>query len=536
MDPTGLLALQRTAGNTAVLRMLQRSGHPYAQPPVQRKNQAAEQHVHGAGCGHQQTTAEQAPAAVQRSAVHDVLAGSGRPMDAPLREEMESRLGADFSDVRIHDSSTARASAADIGARAYTSGNNIVIGDGGGDKHTLAHELTHVIQQRQGPVAGTDNGAGLSISDPTDRYEQEAEANATRVLSRPAASTASHIPGGGTTQLSKPETPSAAPQVQRRVTVGDQAYTDVAALLQAAQADGFNTINFQQEWLLASLAEMIAENANYGFRADRIIDALLWVGLKSITTDLYTMYSNSIDGQPPADNDLAEPGGAREATFRAKLEVLRTEQARFADVGASSPGPADAQRMPFTILGRTYQVSNQGTNHYYVFPPGNAQHTYGGGADALHKNVANRIVNALAHPNGNTQNAPNQPIPSRELDQFVFAFFAESTRWNPEQIFNVLALELDPRPALPNPTQSPTIVGNAADITLPLAAGGTFIPGNTPENLGVLGDRVPERAINMIETLGLRNGLMRLMQRPGLTRQDLVARMGVGLGILLPRE
>ncbi|MFH8717306.1 DUF4157 domain-containing protein [Streptomyces zaomyceticus] len=161
--------------------MLQLAGHPYAQPPVQRTDQTSEQHVHGAGCGHQQS--EQPT--VQRSTVHDVLAGTGRPLDTPLREEMEARLGADFSDVRIHDNTTARASATEIGARAYTSGNNVVIGDGGNDKHTLAHELTHVVQQRQGPVAGTDNGAGLRVSDPSDRFEREAEANATRALAGP---------------------------------------------------------------------------------------------------------------------------------------------------------------------------------------------------------------------------------------------------------------------------------------------------------------------------------------------------------------
>ncbi|MFB8077437.1 DUF4157 domain-containing protein [Streptomyces sp. NPDC056013] len=166
--PDALRALQSGAGNAAVVQMLRQAGHPYAQ----------EQHTHGAGCGHQETAPQ-----VQRSTVHDVLRGGGRPMDAPLRTEMESRLGADFSDVRIHDSGAARASAAEIGARAYTSGNNVVIGDGGGDKHTLAHELTHVIQQRQGPVSGTDNGGGLSISDPSDRYERAAEANATRVMS-----------------------------------------------------------------------------------------------------------------------------------------------------------------------------------------------------------------------------------------------------------------------------------------------------------------------------------------------------------------
>ncbi|MFI6051863.1 DUF4157 domain-containing protein [Streptomyces violascens] len=166
--PAGLLALQASAGNAAVVQMLRRAGHPGIQ----------EQHQHGAGCGHQQAERP----AVQRSAVHDVLRTSGRPMDAATRTDMESRLGADFSDVRIHNDAAAKASAAEVGARAYTSGSHVVIGDGGADKHTLAHELTHVIQQRQGPVAGNDNGSGLKVSDPSDRFEREAEANATRVM------------------------------------------------------------------------------------------------------------------------------------------------------------------------------------------------------------------------------------------------------------------------------------------------------------------------------------------------------------------
>ncbi|MBO1415164.1 DUF4157 domain-containing protein [Streptomyces sp. FH025] len=153
--PDALLGLQRTAGNAAVVRMLQR------------------------GRSHQHTAGP-----VQRSAVHDVLRTAGRPLEESLRREMESRLGADFSDVRLHTGSAARDSAAEVGARAYTSGSHIVIGDGGGDKHTLAHELTHVIQQRHGPVAGTDDGSGLSISDPGDRFEREAEANALRVMRR----------------------------------------------------------------------------------------------------------------------------------------------------------------------------------------------------------------------------------------------------------------------------------------------------------------------------------------------------------------
>ncbi|MFD4026383.1 DUF4157 domain-containing protein [Streptomyces sp. NPDC058576] len=165
---SGPIALQSRIGNAAVVQMLRRSGR------------LEDQHQHGDGCGHGQD-GQAAP--VQRSAVHDVLRGAGRPLDSATRTDMESRLDADFSDVRIHNDAAAKASAAEVGARAYTSGSHVVIGDGGSDKHTLAHELTHVIQQRQGPVAGTDNGSGLRVSDPSDRFEREAEANARRVMS-----------------------------------------------------------------------------------------------------------------------------------------------------------------------------------------------------------------------------------------------------------------------------------------------------------------------------------------------------------------
>ncbi|WP_078966997.1 DUF4157 domain-containing protein [Streptomyces sp. WM6378] len=215
--PLGLTALQASAGNAAVVQMLRQTGHEWAQG----------QHQHGAGCGRQQTEQPQ----VQRSAVHDVLRSGGRPLDDATRTDMESRLGADFSAVRIHTDSAAKASAAEVGAHAYTSGSHVVIGDGGGDKHTLAHELTHVIQQRQGPVAGTDNGAGLKVSDPSDRFEREAEANATRVMStagvqRSAAST----PSAGTgCQASSGPVPDAA-AVQRTIKVTADGYAQAKGL------------------------------------------------------------------------------------------------------------------------------------------------------------------------------------------------------------------------------------------------------------------------------------------------------------------
>lgn len=170
-----LLALQRSAGNAAVVQMMRRA----------EEATAHDTHRHGSGCGHLEDSQP-----VQRSAVHAVLRSGGQPLDGPSRTDMEARFGADFSDVRIHTDAAARASAAQLGAAAYTSGSHIVAGPSGIDRHTLAHELTHVLQQRSGPVAGTDRGDGLRVSDPSDRFEREAETTARRVMSGPAKTSA----------------------------------------------------------------------------------------------------------------------------------------------------------------------------------------------------------------------------------------------------------------------------------------------------------------------------------------------------------
>ncbi|GAA0228496.1 DUF4157 domain-containing protein [Cryptosporangium japonicum] len=124
-------------------------------------------------------------AAEVTTTVPDVLRSGGRPLPGSLRSEMEARLGADFSDVRLHTGPAAQRSAAEIGARAYTSGPHVVLGAGGGDRHTLAHELTHVVQQRSGPVAGTPGPDGLTLSDPGDQFERAADAAARAALRGP---------------------------------------------------------------------------------------------------------------------------------------------------------------------------------------------------------------------------------------------------------------------------------------------------------------------------------------------------------------
>ena len=80
----------------------------------------------------------------------------GRPLDAPVRSFMESRLGHDFGGVRIHTDAEASRSAWAIDALAYTVGPDIVFREGRyapgttEGRRLLAHELTHVVQQSRG--------------------------------------------------------------------------------------------------------------------------------------------------------------------------------------------------------------------------------------------------------------------------------------------------------------------------------------------------------------------------------------------------
>lgn len=82
----------------------------------------------------------------------DSIHGKGQNMDAGVQSFYESRIGADFSDVKIHTGKEAADSAKEINAQAYAYGNHIVFNEGkyqpetSEGKHLLAHELAHVVQ------------------------------------------------------------------------------------------------------------------------------------------------------------------------------------------------------------------------------------------------------------------------------------------------------------------------------------------------------------------------------------------------------
>ena len=124
----------------------------FAQPPVKTSRQRRVSAFRSGGPARQRNAA---PATPMTSDL-----GPGHELSSDQLANFGSRLGHDFSAVRLHSSEAAAASADAIGANAYTTGDDIVFAAGryrpgthAGDR-LLAHELAHVAQGHRGGSAG----------------------------------------------------------------------------------------------------------------------------------------------------------------------------------------------------------------------------------------------------------------------------------------------------------------------------------------------------------------------------------------------
>ncbi|MEM7039321.1 MAG: DUF4157 domain-containing protein [Bacteroidota bacterium] len=85
-----------------------------------------------------------------------------------VMQKMEHSMGADFSDVNIHENSS---SAKDMGALAYAQGNDVHFAPGQlkpdtqAGQELIGHELAHVVQQREGRVQANNEVAGKPVND-----------------------------------------------------------------------------------------------------------------------------------------------------------------------------------------------------------------------------------------------------------------------------------------------------------------------------------------------------------------------------------
>ena len=84
----------------------------------------------------------------------DTTKGGGSPLPASTNSFMSQAFGSDFSNVKVHADSRAIEMSQGLNAKAFTHGSNIYFNKGeympgsSSGKRLLAHELTHVLQQK----------------------------------------------------------------------------------------------------------------------------------------------------------------------------------------------------------------------------------------------------------------------------------------------------------------------------------------------------------------------------------------------------
>jgi hypothetical protein len=104
--------------------------------------------------------------------------GGGQPLDSGAQKQMAESTGEDFSQVKVHTGPEADTLNHQLGAKAFTTGQDVFFRSGAYQPHTtsgqelLAHELTHVVQQRQGAVSGESR---MKVNAPGDAFERQAE-------------------------------------------------------------------------------------------------------------------------------------------------------------------------------------------------------------------------------------------------------------------------------------------------------------------------------------------------------------------------
>jgi hypothetical protein len=109
--------------------------------------------------------------------------GGGQPLDAGVRRQMESALGADFGGVRVHTDNQAHKLNQELSAKAFTTGRDIFFSQGAYEpgsspgRELIAHELTHVVQQ-----SGDTVSRQFTVSQPGDAHEVEAEQTARAIM------------------------------------------------------------------------------------------------------------------------------------------------------------------------------------------------------------------------------------------------------------------------------------------------------------------------------------------------------------------
>ena len=215
-------------------------------------------------------------------------------------------------------------------------------------------------------------------------------------------------------------------------------------------------------WLAPHLTAIEASQASYEF--DAVTDVAWWVVIRELARDLLTYVQ-----QPRVAANRGEAGDKARAAYG----PIEAQRATYAAQGAVNG--------QYQLFGLTYQLTNQGANHFYAARPAGRNIEYHG----LKRDRAKAIINHLVKSGP----AAAYHGDSADVDDFVCAFLAEPTRWSEEQVFNILALTRG---------GDAPLTGSDSPNSLPMAAGSTW-----DANLSQLGRQLPKRAITHARTEGL---------------------------------
>lgn len=174
MTAAAVLALQSTAGNAAVQRVVARDAHqhgPGCGHTVQRRF-APDSHQHGAGCGH--------------DGIDDRSPEGQHQLLKEAEKEPSSMLPGPFLDkavpfydnpglagARMHTGPVAQRATAAMGAEAMTIGMDVYLGPSAlGNVEILAHEASHLDKNSKGiKETGSASGGSPAVTDPGQSSE-----------------------------------------------------------------------------------------------------------------------------------------------------------------------------------------------------------------------------------------------------------------------------------------------------------------------------------------------------------------------------
>jgi Domain of unknown function (DUF4157) len=210
---------------------------------------------------------------------------SVQSLDSATRGEMESAFGESLGDVRLHTGEQAEETARGLGARAFTRGRDIYFGKGAGDlstrdgRETLAHELTHVMQQREGAEAANTSSREDSEKEAEETARLVTSGHAAQVKhSADASSVYRQSPSASTPQPAPAQTPGPAPP---------PASAGFTLNLTPALGNAMVDLSVERRWLTQRITLYVA------------LDALRWAWIAEFLADHYPAALQELLAQRP---------------------------------------------------------------------------------------------------------------------------------------------------------------------------------------------------------------------------------------------